>query len=223
MRSRRPLAAACGLVLLMGAVAAPAQHGPAEPSGPTAVAEVPPSDHQPAHEQQPKPALLQYDPGATIWSIIVFVTLLLLLRASAWKPILRVLKQREEFIRKSIEDARQERLEAQRLLAEYQARLDRAREEASAIVAEGRRDAEVEARRIQEQARRQSEEILDRARREIQLAADTARKELHDQACELAVEVAARIISKTLSPADHRELVAESLKLIEAAGQARMN
>ncbi|HQL53951.1 MAG TPA: hypothetical protein PLQ87_04530, partial [Phycisphaerae bacterium] len=62
-----------------------------------------------------------------------------------------------------------------------------------------------------------------RARREIQLATDSARKELHDEASELAVRVAGRILRKELAAADHRALVAEALAEMQAAGRPRMN
>ncbi len=222
MRQQWRCLAACGLLLVMPALVC-AQHEP--PGGePTAGHATQTVAHGGGHDADAaKPALLQYDPGAAIWSIIVFFGLLVLLRATAWKPILRVLHEREDFIARSIADAKLERERAERLLADYQAQLDRAREEASVIVAEGRRDAEVVARRVQEQARRETEEILARARREIQLASDSARKELHDEAAELAVQVAARVIHKQLSAADHRELVARSLKEMQTPDKGKMN
>jgi F-type H+-transporting ATPase subunit b len=163
------------------------------------------------------------DIGNFLFTLIIFGVVLYVLRKFAWSPLLNVLSKREETIRQSIEAARQERQQAERLLAEYKAHLDRAREEASAIVAEGRRDAEVAARRVQEQARKDAEEALARARREIELATDSARKELHDQAAELAVRVAARVLRKELSPADHRALVAESLQEMAAARKPGTN
>ena len=163
------------------------------------------------------------DIGNFVFTLLVFGVVLYILRKFAWNPLLEVLSKREAGIREAIEAAQRGHAEAERLLAEYKTQLDRAREEATGIVAEGRRDAEVAARRVQEQARRESEEILARARREIQLATDSARKELHNEASELAVMVASRIIRKQLSAADQRELVAESLKEMHAAGQAKMN
>lgn len=225
MRKHWCILAACGLLMLATPLAW-AQHAsppatpPAAGHAVTAEAPEPGGEHG---EDANKPALLQFDPGASVWSIIVFVLLLIVLRLTAWKPILRVLQERERFIAKSIADARHEREQAERLLVEYKAQLEKARAEASAIVAEGRRDAEVAARAVQEQARRESEEIVARARREIQLATDSARKELHDEASELAVRVAGRILRKELAAADHRALVAEALAEMQAAGRPRMN
>lgn len=49
------------------------------------------------------PLAIAFD--TTVWSIIIFVALLLILRAKAWGPILEGLKKREETIRSSLEEA----------------------------------------------------------------------------------------------------------------------
>jgi F-type H+-transporting ATPase subunit b len=151
------------------------------------------------------------DIGNFVISLVIFALVIVGLGRLGWKPLLKVLNDRARMIRDSLESARREREEARRLLAEYQARLDQAREEAAAIVEEGRRDGEAVRRRIHEEARQQAAEMIERARREIRLATDAAIKELYDQTAELAVNLAGGIIRKELSPEDHRRLIAESL------------
>jgi F-type H+-transporting ATPase subunit b len=225
MRNHWRLLAACGVLCVAPLLAHAQQREPTHTAAPAAGhSAAAPAAHGGEHDADAqKPALLQFDPGAAVWSIVIFFLLLVLLRATAWKPILRVLQEREEFIKGSIADAKREREQAEQLLAEYKTQLEKARTEVAEIVAEGRRDAEATSRRIQEQARHDADETANRARREIELAADTARKGLHDEAAQLAVLVAGRIIRKELSPADHSALVAESLKEMQNAGSARMN
>lgn len=200
----------------------------AQHAAPTPPAEAPAhaAKGTPAHgdsEEAEKPALLQYDPGAAVWSILVFVLLLLVLRGAAWKPILRVLKEREEFIRKSIADAKHEREQAEQLLAQHRAQLDKAREQAGGIVEEGRRDADVVRQRILAEARQETAEMTARARRDIQLARDAAIKDLFDRTAELSIDVAARVLRKELTPADHDRLIRESLTEIRTTGKAKLN
>lgn len=191
----------------------PATHAPAESTAHGAD----------AHGEANKPALLQFDPGSAIWTIIVFALLLLALRLVAWKPILRVLQEREAFILRSIEDAKADRAKAEQLLDDYRAQLDKSRDEAAAIVEDGRRDAEGVRQRILEQARTETAEMTVRARREIQLATEAAVRELYDRTAELSVQVAGRIISKELSRADHDRLIADSLSAIQGEGKAKQN
>jgi F-type H+-transporting ATPase subunit b len=170
-----------------------------------------------------QPSVLGGDIGNIFFTLLIFGLLVVSLGKLAWKPLLRLLQQREEFIRDSIEGARREREEADKLLAEYRTQIDRAREEATAIVEEGKRDAGDVARRIQAEARKEGDEMIARARREIQLAKDTAVKELYDRTAELAVQVAGRVIGKTLSADEHRALVTESLERMKSSDEAKLN
>lgn len=169
------------------------------------------------------PNIFNSDIGNFVFTLIIFGGLVYVLGKFAWRPLLNVLNEREKVLRESLERAQRQRQEAEALLAEYQAQLHRARDEASAIVAEGRRDAEVVRRKLQDQARREAEEVLARARREIQLATDSARKLLHDEVADLAVQLAGRVLHKELSATDHRALVEESLKEMQAGEKPRLN
>jgi F-type H+-transporting ATPase subunit b len=159
-----------------------------------------------------EPSIFAGGIGNAIITLIIFVSVVLILGKYAWPPLMRVLAEREQTIRESLEDARRERQAAEALLEKYTEQIDAARGEASGIVDAGRRNAEEVARRVQEEARKEAGETVDRALREIQLATDSAKKEVYDLAAELAVDVAGRIIRKELSPEEHNELVAESLQ-----------
>ncbi len=58
-----------------------------------------------AEEGGRKFGLLSPDPGLILWTVLTFVGLLLLLRKTAWGPIVDGLDRREEKIRASLSDA----------------------------------------------------------------------------------------------------------------------
>ena len=147
----------------------------------------------------------------SIVAIVIFALLVVILGRFAWRPLLRALQDRERFIEESLAKARADREASEARLAEHTERLNRARQEATAIVEEGRRDAEVVQRRIQAEARSEAEALLERARREIGIARDTAVRNLYDLAAEMAVEVAGRIVRRELTPADHRQLIESAI------------
>lgn len=163
------------------------------------------------------------DIGNAIITFIIFGLVVLILGRFAWRPLLNVLHERERTIRESLESAQRERQQAEQLLAEYKDQIHQARVEATAIVEEGRRDAEAVRRRIQAEARQQADELIARAKREIKLAADTAVRGLYDQTAELAVRVAGNILGREISAEEHRQLVADSLKEMDRPDQARLN
>jgi F-type H+-transporting ATPase subunit b len=148
-------------------------------------------------------------------TLVIFALVLIILGRFAWGPLLRALQDREKFIEDSLAKAKEDREQAEARLKEYTDKLDSAREEATAIVEEGKRDAEAVKRRIEGDARTEADAIIVRARREIEIARDDAIKELYEQTAELATSVAGRIISKSLNPDDHRTLVNEAIKQIE--------
>jgi F-type H+-transporting ATPase subunit b len=162
------------------------------------------------------PSLFAGDLGVAIWTLVIFTLVVVILGRYAWGPILKGLQTRESFILESLEKARQERESAETRLREYEEKLAQARTEATAIVEEGRRDAEAAKNRILEEARREAEKERERTKREIQLATDTATKELYALAARLAIDMASRIIRKELTPQDHARLIADSIQELDA-------
>ncbi len=151
------------------------------------------------------------DFGNALWTLVIFVAVVVVLGKFAWGPILRGLQSREEFIARSLQDAEEASKKAQAQLAEYTEKLDAARAEASAIVEEGRRDAEIVKRQIQDEARSEADAMIERAKREIGIARDSAVRELYDLGGKLATDVAGKILARELKQADHERLIEESI------------
>ena len=151
------------------------------------------------------------DIGNALWTVIIFVVVVVVLGKFAWGPILNVFQKREEFIRDSLAEAKKDREEAEARLKEYGDKLVAARTEGKEIVDEARRDAEVLGGRIQEEANKEAAAMVERARREIEIATDTAVKELYDLSGKLATDIASRIIRKELNLQEHERLIAESI------------
>src|SRR5438093_1225756 len=71
--------------------------------------------------------LVQPDPGLYIWTILTFLVLLALLAKYAWKPLLEALDNRQQSIRKALDDARKAKQELEAIHAESAKLLARAR------------------------------------------------------------------------------------------------
>ncbi len=142
---------------------------------------------------------------------MIFVLVVWVLGKFAWGPVLSGLQGREDFIKNSLEEAKNEREEAKALMAEYRSQLDAARSEASEIVEEGRRDAEVLRGKTEEQARAEADATVERARREIELAKESAIKDIYVQGASLATDLAAKILGAEIDPSAHDRLIRESI------------
>lgn len=170
-----------------------------------------------AAEGHAEPSLFSGDLGNVIWTVVIFVLVLVVLGKYAWGPLLGNLQARESFIRESLEKAKRDREEAEARLREYEERLATARAEASAIVEEGRRDADVLRRQIEATGKAESEKMIERAKREIQIATDTATRELYTLSARLATQMAEKAIGRELTSQDHERLISEGIEGIDGA------
>lgn len=158
------------------------------------------------------PSLFAGDVGVAVWTVLIFLLVVFILGRYAWKPLLSALQAREDFIRDSLQKAREEREQAERRLAEYEEKLAAARAEATALVEEGRRDAETVKAKIEATAREEGDKLMARARREIELARDQAVKDLHTTTARLATDLATKVLEREIRAEDHERLLAESLR-----------
>ena len=152
------------------------------------------------------------DIGNAVWTLVIFLLVVLILGKFAWGPLLSGLQQREEFIRRSLQEAKDDREAAEARLAEYETKLAAAGAKATQIVDEGKRNAEQARASIEEKARDEADKMVERARREIDLAKQTAIKDLYATSSELATEIASRILQRELNARDHERLISESIK-----------
>jgi F-type H+-transporting ATPase subunit b len=163
------------------------------------------------------PNVFSGDVGNALWTVVIFLLVVFVLGKYAWGPVLKALQAREDFIREALEKAKRDRDEAETRLKEYEARIANARAEATAIVDEGRRDAEAVKRSIEEQTRSEADKMIARAKHEIQLATDTATKDLYNLSARLATDMATKILGREISAQDHDRLITESLASLDAA------
>lgn len=151
------------------------------------------------------------DAGNIIWTLAVFLLVVFVLGKFAWGPILAGLKAREDFIHDSLAKAKADRDEAAAQLKLYEQKLADARAAASALVEEGRRDADALRQAYEAKAKEEAEQTLQRAKREISIAKETAIKELYTLSGKLATDIAGKIVQRELKPEDHEKLIRETL------------
>lgn len=156
------------------------------------------------------------DFGNALWTVVIFLLLLWVLGKYAWGPILSGLQSREQFIRESLEEAKEHRDAAEARLEEYEEKLAGARVEVDEIMAEARRDASALREREEARAREEAEKMLERARREIRIATETAVQELYRKATRLTAAAASRILEREISAQDHDRLISDAIASVES-------
>jgi F-type H+-transporting ATPase subunit b len=153
--------------------------------------------------------------GNAIWTLAIFLLVVFVLGKFAWGPLLSMLQEREQFIHKSLADAKREREEAEATLREYGVRLQAARAEANGILDEARKDAERLREELRARARTEADTMIQNAERQIGLQTQRALQEIRREAVDLSVAIASKIIQKNLTKEDNERLIAEALKQVE--------
>jgi F-type H+-transporting ATPase subunit b len=160
--------------------------------------------------------LVQPDPGLYIWTIVTFLVLVALLARFAWRPLLDALEQRQDSIRKSLDEARQAKQELERLNIESARILAEARAEADAIISRTRADASRAGEEMKEKARADADRIVRNAERQIELEAARALQTIRHEAIDISVAIASKLLRRNLSKEDNERLIEETFREIQA-------
>jgi F-type H+-transporting ATPase subunit b len=140
-------------------------------------------------------------------NLAAFVVLFVLLWKFAFPPITKMLDERAERIRESLEKAEDTRIEAERLLEEYRQQMAEARQEAAKIIEQGRTVAENMKAEIVAKAREEAEAEKAKALEAIRAERAAAMAELQAKVADLSVAVAGKILGEQLSPSEHEALI----------------
>lgn len=156
-------------------------------------------------------ALIQVVPGLMIWTIVSFGLTLFVLKRYAFGPIQKVIDERRERIRQSIEEADRVRAEARQLLEQHRALIARARSDAEEILAEARRVTDAQRERVREETDADRQRRLEETRRQIEAETRRALEQIRAEVANLTVIAAEKVTRKSLDDADHRRLIEDAI------------
>lgn len=149
--------------------------------------------------------------GLFFWTWLVFLVLLYALYKFAYPAILGATEEREKRIAAQLAETERLNAEAHALLAEQQKLSAEARGAAQTMLADARSAAEKERAVTLEKAQHEQEALLDRARREIAAERDRALVSLRQEAVDLSLAAASKLIGERLDGAGDRKLVEDYL------------
>lgn len=154
--------------------------------------------------------------GNAVWTLAIFLIVVVVLGKFAWGPVLSLLQEREQFIHKSLSDAKRDRDEAEQRLKDYAAKLQSAQAEAMAIVEQARRDAERLREELRTRAKSEADAMLKNAERQIEQQTTRAVQQIRQEAVDMSVAIASKLLQRNISKEDNEKLIADALKQIES-------
>ncbi|HIF06286.1 MAG TPA: F0F1 ATP synthase subunit B [Gemmatimonadetes bacterium] len=159
--------------------------------------------------------------GLSVWTTLVFLTLLAILWKFAWGPILSMVQEREHGIQGTLDQAANEREEAAKLLEEHRQQMADARRQAQQMIAEGKEAGERVRKDIEEKARAEGDAMVERARESIEREKEAALDELRKESVDLALAAAAKLLQESLDEQKDRELVMGFIDELSSGGEVQ--
>ena len=156
-------------------------------------------------------ALIQVTPGLMIWTIVCFLITLFVLKRYAFGPVQKMIDDRRERIRQSLEEADHAREEARQLLEEHRKLLAGARTDADEILGEARRIGEANERRMREELEADRQRRLEETRKQIEAETRRALEQIRLEVVDLSLLAATKVTRKSLDDADQKRLIEEAV------------
>ena len=158
--------------------------------------------------------------GLMIWTLVLFLITMYVLKRFAFPKIGEALDKRANAVRENLEASERQRQEADELLNEYRARLKEAREQADDIVARARKSAERAVADANDEGKARREELVSAARKDIEAETRRSLEQIRREVADLTVLATEKVTRKSLDGEDHRRLVDEALREVDFSALA---
>ncbi len=144
--------------------------------------------------------------------LITFVIAILILKRFAFKPIMKILKERQETIERGVKLGEQMVQEKKVLDDKVEAELHKARTRADEIIAEAEQTAKVTIQDAESKAREKAELIVKSAEEQIAQETSQARQKLEKDIAELVAEATEALLKEKVDIKKDSELIDRVLK-----------
>lgn len=149
--------------------------------------------------------------SVNIWSILIslcnLLILFLILKKFLFKPVTKVMNERQAQVDSIYENAQNDRQAAAEMKQEYETRMALAREEADGLVRNAVQTAQRKSDAIVAEANQQAAHLKQKAENEIQLEKKQMLADVKTEISDLAVSIASKIMEREVNPQDHADFV----------------
>jgi F-type H+-transporting ATPase subunit b len=166
--------------------------------------------------------MLELDPLTIIWQIVNFLLLATALYFVLFRPIMRRMREREAEKEQIARETAQDRQEAERLRAALEERLAGVEEEAAAIVARAKEQAEMERTVLLQEAEAEAERILTEAHANADRLGRQTIDEFEDELLDTIMTISGQVIGQASPPEIHDRLVQQLSDRIWEMGRTEM-
>ena len=160
---------------------------------------------------------LMPDTGLTLWTIVTFLLLLVVLKWKAWGPLMDALDARSKQIEESLSKAEKVTAEAEQQAEKNEAILQKARKEAQGIVTKAREAGDKLKHKLETDGKDQYDNMLNKAKEQIDTEKQKALNEIKNTVVEIALQASEKVIKRNLNDADNKKMIEETVEEFKQA------
>ena len=157
---------------------------------------------------------LGIQPVQLLAQVFNFLVLLFILKKFLYKPILKILDERQKKVREGLEYAEKMKGESEQSERKRADVLLRAKNEAKEIVAAARKEAKKMTDGIVVEAEKEARSIIEKARNDAVKEYEARLKELEKEAVSIASRMVERLLKDSLSAKEQKDIITHRLKII---------
>ena len=136
----------------------------------------------------------------------------LILKKILFKPVMKILDEREANIKNDIEQGKKAKEEGLKYKSEYETKVGAARSEGQQIVEMAKRRAEEKSLEIITNAKKEAENIKLKASADIEKERQQAYNDVKEEISSIALLAASKVIEKDIDKSKHEELIDEFIR-----------
>lgn len=149
--------------------------------------------------------------SVNIWSIVIslcnLIILFLIIRHFLFKPVNKVLDERQSAIDTDYSNAKTALDNAKKTEDEWNAKIAEADKCADGIIKEAAEAADRRGDEIVAEAKKHADSIVDRARNEMELEKRKSEEAIKKQIADVSVAVAGKLLNREISEEDHHNII----------------
>jgi len=147
--------------------------------------------------------------------IINFLIIFFLLKRFLYKPVLGMLKKREDKIKEGIKQAEEARITLERTLEQEKKIFAKAHDEAKALILDAKNQALEVSREVEENTKKQAEKILLDTRAQIEQDTKLMEQELAAKVSVLAQELLSKSLEGVFGEKEQKQILGKALKKLK--------
>lgn len=150
---------------------------------------------------------ISFDTWTALFILLNTVTMFLVLKKFLFKPVLKMIEDRQKEIDDLYGDAEKAKADAEAMQAEYSQKLSDAAQTGERIVREAMARGQSREEEILRQANQQADAIRQKAAEDISREKRKAVNDAKDEICVIALDIAGKVVGRELNENDQAQLV----------------